>query len=99
MAETFFYVTGSIFFLMSISILAIVIIYSIKILQRIVAIENEIKNTVVEAKNKIASFSLGFAAMTGLMEKIIQMRGGSDGDAKKQPKKEKKDKKAAAGEE
>ena len=89
MLETIFYITGSIFFLLSISILAILIIYSVKILQKIVSIESEIKNTVVETKNKIASFSLGFAAVTNLLEKIIQIRDARSG--KKSQKKDKKE--------
>lgn len=78
--EIIFYLLGSVYFLLSISILAVILIFTIKILRKAVSIEVEIKNTVseakdtvVEVKNKIASFSLGIAGIVALLEKLIDL--------------------------
>jgi len=73
-AETVFYITGSIFFTLSIALLAIFIIYMLKILQAIVAIETEVKDAVTEVKVKIASFSVGLAGAIALFEKFVDFK-------------------------
>ncbi len=96
MAETFFYVTGSIFFTLSVLILLVVLIFSVVILRKAVSIETEIKNTVAEARNKITSFSVGVAGLVAILEKLVKMReewnqkdGGDEkpADKGKRPKK------------
>lgn len=77
-AETIFYVTGSIFFTLAIAMLAMFIYYIFKILQKIVDIENEMKNAVTEVKIKIATFSVGLAGMVALLEKIVDIKNNHD---------------------
>ncbi len=72
--ETIFYITGSIFFTIAIVMLGVVIIYTFKILQKIVAIETEIKNTVTEVKIKIATFSFGLTSAIAILEKLVDMK-------------------------
>jgi len=74
MAETIFYITGSIFFTLSIAMLAIFIIYTFKILQAIVGIGTEVKNAVTEVKIKIATFSVGMASAIAILEKIVDFK-------------------------
>jgi hypothetical protein len=83
MFETIFYITGSIFFILFSTALAIIIIYSLKILQKAVSIEVEIKNSISEIKNKIASFSFGFAAMVSLLERLVDLKNGMSGKKKR----------------
>ena len=73
-AETVFYITGSIFFTLSIAMLAIFIVYTLKILQKIVAIESEVKDAVTEVKIKIAMFSVGITSAIALLEKFIDFK-------------------------
>ena len=74
LAETVFYVTGSIFFTLAIIMLAMFIYYIFKILQKIVDIENEMKNAITEVKIKIATFSLGLTGLIALLEKIVDIK-------------------------
>jgi Na+-transporting methylmalonyl-CoA/oxaloacetate decarboxylase gamma subunit len=85
MIETIFYFLGSIFFFLSISVLAVIVVFSIKILQRIVRIETEIENTVTEAKNtvaevknKVSAFSIGIAGIVALLEELINLKNRRD---------------------
>jgi hypothetical protein len=73
-AETIFYVTGSIFFTLAISTLAMFVYYTFRILQKIVDIETEMKNAVTEVKVKIATFSVGLAGLVALLEKILEIK-------------------------
>lgn len=87
-AETIFYITGSIFFVISILILLAIGIYLVKILQAFLKISAELKNTAVEIKSKVASFYLGFAGLSALLEKLIELKR-----EKQEKKKEKEEKK------
>ncbi len=108
MIETIFYFLGSIFFFLSITVLAVLVVYSIKILQKVIGIELEIKNTVAEAKNtvmeiknKVATFSVGIAGVVALLEKLIDLKNKAqnrpeESDGSEKPgKKDKRQKKFA----
>jgi len=80
--ETIFYVTGSLFFIVAIAMLVVFIYYIFKILQKIVDIENEIKETVSEVKTKITTFSAGIVGLTSLLEKVMDMKNKHDFEPK-----------------
>jgi len=105
--ETIFYFLGSLFFLMSISILAVILFFTLKIMRKAVSIEMEIKDTITEAKNtigelknKVAAFSISIAGITTLLEKLIEFKYRAqkrkNENQEKPPKKDKKNKKFAS---
>ncbi len=73
-AETIFYITGSVFFTLAVAMLGMFIYYAYKVLQKIVDIETEMKNAVTEVKIKIATFSIGLTGLVALLEKIVDFR-------------------------
>ena len=83
-AETIFYVTGSIFFVISIFILFATAVYLLKLLQIFTKTSSEIRDAATEIKNKVANFYIGFAGLTALLERLIEFK--KDHDEKKKEK-------------
>lgn len=76
-AQTIFFITGSAFFTASVLILLVIAAYCIKVLRQISKIESELKSTLAGIKNKVTSFSLGFAGFAALLEKLIDLKQNS----------------------
>jgi hypothetical protein len=69
-AETFFYVSGAIFFSLSILILAFTIFYSVSFFRSVFALKAKIEKVAEEVASKTAAFSFGLASITSLLEKM-----------------------------
>ncbi|HRZ51502.1 MAG TPA: hypothetical protein P5080_05815 [Candidatus Paceibacterota bacterium] len=87
-AETIFYITGSLFFALVVFIDLAIAYYVFKILQVFLKISEEINGTAKEIKGKVSSFSLGFAGLTALLEKLI-MNSFRKGDKNRNENQEK----------
>ncbi|HNR81204.1 MAG TPA: hypothetical protein PKK37_02110 [Candidatus Pacearchaeota archaeon] len=102
MIETIFYFFGALFFLTWFLLLLVVLFFSIKAFRRLVAIENEVKGAVGEAKatisdvrNKVVSFSISVAGIGALLERLIEIKNKAKEKRSGAPKKEKKARKFA----
>ena len=102
MIETIFYFFGALFFLTWFLLLLVVLFFSIKAFRRLVAIENEVKGSVGEAKatisdvrNKVVSFSISVAGIGALLERLIEIKNKAKEKRSGVPKKEKKARKFA----
>lgn len=85
--ETIFFISGSVFFLLSILIVAATGFYLLKIVSTALSIEREIKGLADDLKGKVAALSLTFAGMVALLEKFIQYKR----ESKKEDKEETED--------
>jgi zinc transporter ZupT len=85
-AETFFYVSGTIFFFLSIAILAVTLFYLVRFFQAVFAVKTKIEKIAEEVASKTAAFSFGLASITSLLEKMAHPK------RKKQEKSEDKKK-------
>lgn len=72
--ETLFFISGSLFFIISILILLTAVFYLWKIVAASLAVEKEIKNLADELKNKINSLAITFTGITTLLEKLISFK-------------------------
>jgi hypothetical protein len=88
-SQTIFNITGSLFFVLAVVINLIAAYYLFRILQVFLKISEEINGTAREIKGKVSSFSLGFAGLTALLEKLI-MNSFRKGDKDKNENEEKK---------
>ena len=93
--ETIFFASGSVFFLLSIFILAMVGFYLYRIVSSALSLERSVKDLADEIKSKVTVFSITFAGMLTLLEKLIQYKKGSS--QKEDDEEEKQEEEAKRG--
>ncbi|MFA5747283.1 MAG: hypothetical protein WC926_04415 [Candidatus Paceibacterota bacterium] len=72
LAETLFYVSGTVFFSLFTVILLGVLFCSMKFFQAAFALKAKIEKVAEEVASKTAAFSFGLASITSLLEKMIR---------------------------
>lgn len=93
--ETIFFVSGSVFFLLSIFILAMTGFYLYRIVSAALSIEKSARDLADEIKNKVTVFSITFAGMLTLLEKLIQYK--KESSQKEEDKEEKQEEETKKG--